>query len=86
VAGFMTICFERRSSTRRVLDRVNSPERGAEAHWATRSKNQTGDPASGPDRPLDFPKNTGKFLMGLCSHEEILDHYPKNKLFFSIYL
>ena len=45
-----------------------------------------GDPSSDPDPPLEFPNNTGKFLMGLCSHEEILDSPTKNNSFFSIYL
>ena len=86
VAEFMTICFERPVVHAACAGQGEQSRGGVEAHSTTRSKNQTGNPASDPDPPLDFPNNTGKFLMGLCSHEEIFDSPTKNNLFFSIYL
>jgi hypothetical protein len=44
----------------------------------------TRDPTSDPDLTLDFPNNTGKFLMRLCPHEEIPRLITKNVCFLSI--
>jgi hypothetical protein len=51
----------------------------SEAHRnrAAQSQKQAGDPASYPDPPLDFPNNTGKFLMGLVPMNKFSITNPK---------